>query len=87
MTNRRSMSYTLTVRIDLMLAEQIAVLARQTNQPVSAVVREALSRHVAETQAPRATTLLRAAGSVRGEGQSATNENVRAKLRARRAKR
>lgn len=83
------MSYTLTVRIDLMLAEEIAVLARQTNQPVSAVVREALSRHVAETQAqaPRATTLLRAAGSLRGESVSATNENVRAKLRARRAKR
>ncbi len=87
MTHRHGMSYTLTVRIDLTLAEEIAVLARQTNQPVSAVVREALSRHVAETQAPRATTLLRAAGSVRGEGQSATNENVRAQLRARRARR
>lgn len=77
----------LSVRVDDALAAKLAEVADSTQQPVSAVVREALTRWL-ESTPRKASTLLASAGSVTGAGVSATNANVRAKLqRTRRAQR
>ncbi len=78
------MSYTLTVRIDDALAARLEDAASKANEPVSVVVRRAVSSYIEGTTDRRATTMLRAAGTIRGSGSSATNENVRKALAKRR---
>lgn len=78
------MSYTLTVRIDDALAARLEDAASKANEPVSVVVRRAVSSYIEGTTDRQATTMLRAAGSIRGTGVSATNVNVRKALTKRR---
>ncbi|MFZ5469141.1 MAG: CopG family ribbon-helix-helix protein [Myxococcota bacterium] len=79
-----AMSHTLTIRLDENLSARLERAADRTRQPVSTVVRQAISEWLERSGQRRATTLLAAAGSVRGSGLSATNENVRAAFRRRR---
>lgn len=74
------MSHTLTVRIDAVLAERLQAVAARTGQPVSTLVRSVVVGWLDENDAPRASTLLSRAGSVRGPGVPATNANVRARM-------
>ncbi|MBX7194902.1 MAG: ribbon-helix-helix domain-containing protein [Sandaracinaceae bacterium] len=78
------MSYTLTVRIDEELAARLEEAASRANEPVSAVVRRAVTAFLGEQTGRSAKTLLAAAGSLRGAGVSATNENVRSSFQKRR---
>jgi hypothetical protein len=77
------MSHTLTIRLDAHLNARLEEAARSSKQPVSALVREAVTDWLARTGTTRAVTLLSASGSVKGSGQSATNANVRAAFRRR----
>lgn len=78
------MSHTLTIRLDAELAARLERAAARAKQPVSTLVREVVAEWLGRSADRRATTLLAAAGSLRGRGQSATNENVRAAFRKRR---
>jgi antitoxin component of RelBE/YafQ-DinJ toxin-antitoxin module len=75
------MSHTLTVRIDAVLAARLEEAAARTGQPVSTLVRQLVRAWLDEERVPVATTLLGRAGSIRGSGASATNANVRARMR------
>lgn len=75
------MSHTLTIRLDEHLAARLEHEAARTKQPVSTLVRKVVSNWLDEAGKKRASSLLSAAGSVRGRGVSATNENVRASFR------
>lgn len=77
------MSHTLTIRLDAQLNARLERVARAAKQPVSALVREAIAEWLDRTGPKRGVTLLAAAGSVKGRGQSATNKNVRAAFRRR----
>ena len=79
------MSYTLTVRIDDGLAARLEEAATRANEPTSVLVRRALSAFLGESTSQPPSTLLAAAGSIRGGGVSATNENVRASYKKARA--
>lgn len=80
----RSVSRTLTVRLDATLAARLAEAAERAKQPVSTLVRNVVSEWLDEVGPQRATNLLGAAGSVSGTRVSATNAQVRASFRARR---
>lgn len=75
------MSHTLTIRLDERLAKRLERAASQAKEPVSALVRRAVSEWLDNVGPRHATTLLAAAGSLRGAGVPATNENVRAAFR------
>jgi predicted transcriptional regulator len=77
------MSHTLTIRLDAKLNLRLLEAARGAKQPVSALVREAVTEWLERSGSKRAVTLLSAAGALKGSGRSATNENVRAAFRRR----
>lgn len=78
-----NMSHILSVRLDPVTYRRLEATAHRTHRAVSTIVREAVSSWLAH-EPRRATTLLAAAGSVRGSGVSATNAAIRASFRRKR---
>jgi predicted transcriptional regulator len=76
-------SHTLTIRLEAELAARLEKAAARARLPVSTLVRELVSDWLARSGGRRANTLLAAAGTSKGRGISATNENVRASFRQR----
>lgn len=83
MTYCFDMSHTLSVRLDATTFRRLEQTAERTRRSVSTIVREAVNHWIAQ-EPRRATTLLAAAGSVKGRGTSATNAAIRASFRRKR---
>jgi predicted transcriptional regulator len=75
----------MTVRLDSALLARLTEAAANENEPLSTLARRAIVDWLERRGPRRATTLLNAAGSTSGSGRSATNANVRAAFRKRRA--